>query len=809
MESGNPGAGKEVPSRTSSKTASRLTFRCALAAVSVCFGTAWAQSSAPQPARPASEPPYTALVSRHCLACHNEGVKTADLALDRLSTEPVGENLEGWEKVVRKLQTRQMPPIGMPRPDDLSYDSAVASLVASLDQAAEAKPDPGRTDTFRRLNRTEYRGAIRDLLALDVDVSSLLPADEASHGFDNITVGELSPTLLERYLAAAKKISRLAVGGPVPSPGGDTVVLRADLTQEKHFEELPFGTRGGAAVNYTFPLDAEYEIRLRLTRDRDEHVEGLTETNYLELTLDGARIELFTLEPPPRGIPHHGIDEHLKVRFPVKAGPHVVGATFIEKTVALIETERQPPQARFNMDRHPRIQPALYSVSITGPFDATGPGDTPSRARIFSCRPEATSEEQNCAREILTTLMRRAYRRPVTEQDLKVPLEFFNRTREEAGFEAGIEMALRALLVSPQFLFRVEQDPAEVAPDTPYRINDLALASRLSFFLWSSIPDDELLDLAAEGKLSDPETLNKQVLRMLADSRAEALVTNFAGQWLYLRNLEAKTPDPREFLDFDDNLRQSFRRETELFFESILREDRTVVELLSANYTFLNERLARHYGIPHVYGSRFRRVTFPDSVVRGGLLGQGSILTVTSYATRTSPVIRGKWVLTNILGTPPPPPPPNVPDLAEGKKGGKVLLMRERLAQHRANPACASCHNVMDPVGFALENYDAIGRWRDDEEGVPIDASGAFPDGSEFNTVSGLKRALLSRPEIFVTAMTEKLLTYALGRGTDYRDAPAIRKVVREARGNDYRFSSIMQGVVKSKPFQMRMRGPS
>jgi hypothetical protein len=451
----------------------------------------------------------------------------------------------------------------------------------------------------------------------------------------------------------------------------------------------------------------------------------------------------------------------------------------------------------------------LYSVSITGPFEATGPGDTPSRGRIFVCRPEQPSDGESCAKQILAALMRRAYRRPVTDADLEVPLAFYQQSLEEGGFEAGIEMALRALLVSPHFLFRVEQDPPRAAPNTPYRLSDLELATRLSFFLWSSIPDDELLDRAIEGRLGDPAVLAEQVSRMLADSRSEALVTNFASQWLYLRNLEAKTPDPRLFLDFDDNLRQAFRRETELFFESILREDRNVVDLLSANYTFLNERLAKHYGVPHVYGSRFRRVTFDDDAVRGGLLGQGSILTVTSYATRTSPVIRGKWVLTNIVGTPPAPPPPDVPELEEAKAGGRVRSVRERLAQHRANPACASCHNVMDPLGFALENYDAIGRWRTDEDGIPIDASGSLPDGAKFNGVTELKQALLNRPEIFVTTLTEKLLTYALGRGVAYYDAPAIREIVRDASRNEYRFSSIVEGIAKSKPFQMRVRGPS
>jgi len=751
--------------------------------------------------------PERALVNQHCLGCHNNKVKTAGLALDDISAVSVSQHPEVWEKVVRKLVARHMPPPGAPRPEEGAYDAVVSWLTTSLDKAAAAKPDPGRTDTFRRLNRTEYRNAIRDLLEIDVDVASLLPADGHSYGFDNVTVGDLSPTLLDRYLSAAEKISRLAVGASSGSPGGDTITLAPDLTQEEHLDGLPVGTRGGAVARYTFPLDAGYDIQVRLARDRDEHVEGLTEPHEVEVSLDRERVQVLTVRPPRSAGEHQTADQHLKIRVPVKAGPHVLGVAFLKKPSALAETERQPYQARFNMYRHPRQQPAVYSISITGPYAAQGPGDSPSRRRIFVCGPASAGgekAEEGCAKRILATLMRRAWRRPVSDADLQRPLQFYREGRAQRGFEAGIELALCAVLVSPEFLFRVEQDPPGVAPKTAYRISDLELASRLSFFLWSSIPDDALLEAASGGKLRSPGALEQQVRRMLADPRSSTLASNFAGQWLHLRNLAATTPDMRLFPDFDDNLRQAFRQETELFFESIVREDRSALDLLRADYTFLNERLAKHYGIPNVYGSRFRRVTLEEGGARGGLLSQGSVLTVTSYATRTSPVIRGKWILDNLLGMPPPPPLPAVPALKENTGSGKVLTVRERLAEHRANPACAGCHQLMDPVGFSLENYDAVGRWRTAEETAPIDASGGLPDGSAFEGVTGLQQALLRRPERFVTTFTEKLLTYALGRGVGYYDGPAVRKVVREAQEKDFRFSSLVLGIVNSTPFQMR-----
>ncbi len=696
-----------------------------------------------------------------------------------------------------------MPPAGLPRPDEHTYDNLAGSVEDRLDRAAAAHPNPGRTDTFRRLNRSEYQNAIRDLLAIDVDVAALLPADESSHGFDNITVGDLSPMLLERYVGAARKISRLALGTPVRSPGGETMTLPPDLTQEEHFEELPLGTRGGAIMQYTFPADAKYDFQIRLARDRNEQVEGLHATHQVELLLDGERVHLFTVKPPPGG-DHSEVDRHLTIRIPVTAGPHAVAVTFPKLGAPLLETEREPWYAHFNMDRHPRITPALYSITVNGPYEQKGPGNTPSRRRVLVCTPSGPGDDDACAKRIFAVLTRRAYRRPVTGADLELPMKFYREAKRDDGFEAGIEMGLRSVLVNPEFLFRVENEPAGVAPGTAYRVTGLELASRLSFFLWSSIPDDELLNAAIAGKLHDLTVLDAQVRRMLADPRSKALVTNFAEQWLYLRNLDSAKPDMRLFTDFDDNLRRAFRTETEMFIESLMRADRSILDLFRANYTFVNERLARHYGIPNVFGSRFRRVTFDGDAERGGLLRQGSILTVTSYATRTSPVIRGKWVLANILGMPPPPPPPNVPALKEKVGSAKPMSMRERLAQHRANPACAGCHAPMDPIGFAFENYDAVGRWRTMEDGLPIDASGGLPDGSKFEGVAGLQKALLKRPDLFATTFTEKLLTYGLGRGVESYDAPAVRAIVREAAANDYRFSSFVVGIVNSVPFEMR-----
>jgi hypothetical protein len=752
------------------------------------------------------------VVRGFCLDCHSGGNSKGGLDLESVDSFAVASNIEVWEKVVRKLRARQMPPGDSPRPDESVYVGVLTSLEQSLDRIAAGHPEPGRTSTFRRLTRTEYQNAIRDLLRLDVDVDALLPPDEVSHGFDNITVGGLSPTLLNRYIVAAEKISRLAVGRLLKSPGGKTIRIRPDLTQESRVEGLPIGTRGGALIPYVFPQNGEYEFRIRLARDRDEHVEGLNESHELELLLDLKREKLFTVKPPRGGSgpsdeyskpTHENVDRHLTARIRVTAGPHQVGVTFLKNPSSLLESKRQPLNVHFNMYRHPRIGPAVFQVSIAGPFEATGSGDTPSRQRIFACRPAGRDEEEACAQRIISTLLRRACRQPVGESDLIKPMALYREAREQGDFEDGIEMALGSVLVNPRFLFRIERDPEGVSPRTAYRVSDIELASRLSFFLWSSIPDDELLDTAERGQLRNPDELEKQTRRMLADDRSRALVSNFAAQWLYLRNLDSTTPDARLYPDFDDNLRQAFRQETELFLESILREDRSVLDLLKADYTYLNERLARHYGIPHIYGSRFRRVPLDEASQRGGLLRHGSILTVTSYATRTSPVLRGKWVLENILGTPPPPPPDDVPALKDNTVAAN-LSVRERLTQHRADAACARCHDLIDPIGFSLENFDAVGRWRDVEQGSPIDASGGLPDGRRFTGVADLERGLLDRPELFVGTLSEKLLTYAVGRGLEHSDAPAIRSVVRNAKQDDFRFSSLILGIVKSVPFQMR-----
>lgn len=759
----------------------------------------------------AAEAPQTpaALLEYYCYDCHDSTSKKGGLALDEFDVTKLSAHPDLWEKVVRKLVHRQMPPIGKDRPEDAVFTRWANQLVAGLDQAAAQHPNPGRTDTFRRLTRTEYQNAVRDLLGVEVDATLLLPNDEPSHGFDNVTVGNLSPTLLDRYVSAAEKIARLAVGTPRKAPGGDTFRVPPDVTQEQHIEGLPIGTRGGALFPYEFPQDGTYEFQIRLARDRNEQVEGLRKPHDVEVLIDRERVGLFTVKPPGEDKNAEGVDAHLKLRVPVKAGPHGIGVTFPKNPTEVIETERRPFLARFNMHRHPRTAPAVYQVSVTGPFDATGPGDTPSRRLLFGTQADfatlSAADQEKRAREILKPVVRRAYRRPVTDADLERLLQFFRDGRDEGGFETGIDHALSAILVSPRFLIRVESDPTGLPSASPYSIDNFELASRLSFFLWSSLPDDALLDSAERGDLRRPDLLEKQVRRMLADPRSRSLVTNFATQWLQLRKLDAITPDLRLFPDFDDNLRQAFREETELFVESVLQEDRSITDLLSADYTFVNERLAKHYGIPNVYGSRFRRISFAGDTdrQRGGLLRQGSVLTVTSYATRTSPVIRGHYILANLAGEPPPPPPPNVPALDDNTVSA-TLPMRERLAAHRSNPTCASCHNVMDPVGFALENFDAVGHWRNTEERRPIDVAGGLPDGSKFQGVAGLEQGLLQRPDLFAGTLAEKLLIFALGRGIEPSDAPAVRQIVRRAQADNYRFSSLLLGVVTSTPFQMR-----
>ncbi len=755
-----------------------------------------------------------ALVDRYCATCHNDRLQTGGFSFDAIDLDDVAAHPEAFEKVVRKLRAGAMPPRPRPRPDQDAYDGFRARLEGELDRAAAANPNPGRTETLHRLSRTEYRNAVRDLLALDADVDQLLPADDTSYGFDNIAgVLGVSPTLMDRYLSAARKISRLAVASPVPSPTADTFRIASDLGQDERIEGLPFGTRGGVLVDYHFPEDAEYVIEVM--PDGPLRVEP----HQLEVTVDGERVELLTVgkapDPDdPRGLYVPTIDT-LKVRIPIKAGPRQVGVAFVRKTSAEPEGIRKLYRRPFTGEGSggdSRYQPYVESVTIAGPYEASGARpveETPSYARVFVCRPAGAVpvDEAACARQILARLGRLAYRRPVTGDDVERLLTFYERGRARGSFETGIEMALRRLLVSPEFLFRIERDPDGVAAGANYRLSDLELASRLSFFLWSSIPDDELLDVAARGELADPAEFERQARRMLADPRSGALVTNFAGQWLTLRNAAAVQPDEDAFPDFGEGLRQAFRRETELLFTSVLREERSTLDLLAADYTFVNEPLAQHYGIPNIRGSHFRRVALRDDA-RGGLLGHGSILTVTSYANRTSPVLRGKWILENILGTPPPPPPPDVPDL-ETAEGGAPLSMREAMEQHRANPVCASCHQLMDPPGLSLENFDAVGRWRDrSETKAAIDASGVLPDGTEYEGPSGLKAALLRHPDRFVTTVTEKLLTYALGRGVEYYDAAAVRSIVRTAAENDYRLSSLILGVVESVPFQMR-RSPS
>ena len=786
-----------------------------LAAASVYVQAAGSGGAAEQVSTVSSPPvtEYRALLDRYCVTCHNQQLQTGGLALDTTDVTNIAEHAELWESVVAKLRAGAMPPQPRPRPDVAVYDGFRAWLEDEIDRAAAADPNPGRTETFHRLSRTEYHNVVRDLLALEVDVSALLPADDTSYGFDNIAgVLGVSPTLMERYLAAARKISRLAVGSPMPSPMAETVRVASDLSQDGHIEGLPFGTRGGMVLTYHFPEDAEYVIEIE--PDGPLRIEA----HQLEVTIDGERVELFTIgselsasERRPSSL-YLGERENPSVRVRVKAGPREVGVAFLQRTRAEPEGIRKlylRPFTGEGSGGDSRYQPYVGSVTITGPFEASGalPVDgTPSRDRLFTCRPVTPADETTCATEILTIVARRAYRRPVGDEDVARLMAFCDQGRVR-GFDAGVEMALRRLLMSPEFLFRVERDPEGLGPDTNYPVSDLELASRLSFFLWSSIPDDELITLAAAGRLSEPGTLDRQVRRMLDDPRANALVANFAGQWLGLRNVSAVQPDEDAFPDFGEGLRQAFRRETELLFESVLREDRSVLDLLAADYTFVNERLARHYEIPNVRGSHFRRVML-DADKRGGLLGHGSILTVTSYANRTSPVLRGKWVLENILGTPPPPAPADVPPL-EATIEGQALSMREAMEQHRANPMCASCHRVMDPPGLSLEHYDAIGRWRDtDGNGDEIDASGVLPDGSAFDGPAGLREALLRHPDRFVTTVTEKLLTYALGRGVEYYDAPAVRAIIREAAAHDHKLTSVIIGVVKSVPFQMR-RTPS
>lgn len=828
----------------------RATIRASVALASVAWLAAGCGGD------PTAE--HAAAVADNCVECHNGIDMTAGLNLEGRNLDAVAADGETWEQVLRKLRAGMMPPADGPDMPPETREALAGWLESELDAHAAESPEPGRKVAFHRLNRAEYANAVRDLLDVEIDVAELLPADDVSYGFDNIAgVSKVSPTLLERYLGAAELVSRLAVGRPAPFENIDYFRVRDDRSQESRLPGMPFGTRGGMRISYTFPVDADYVISPRLARNLNEGMPAYTEDQHLEVSIDGERVALFTLPGlPPReprgprpepevtdegdlaeeaeddgdggGMPpisqieqrvnvsfadrqaRNTADENWDVRVPVRAGRRDVVVTFIDKTAALDETARLPflrPYPSGVNIPETRTGSYLWSVEIAGPYDASGPGDTlASRAGLFVCEP-AEPVDMECARTILEPLVRRAYRRPVGADDVVPLLAFFEQGAAEAGFDAGLQVAIKRLLVAPEFLFRIEQDPEGLPPGTVYEIDDLTLASRLSFFLWSSIPDDRLLALAEAGELGEPAVLEAEVARMIADDRADAFVENFAGQWLYLRNLDAIVPVQSNFPDFDDTLRQGLRRETELFFAAILREDRSAHELLDSSFTFLNERVARHYGIAGVKGSHFRRVELGEGHPRRGLLGHGSILAVTSYPDRTSPVIRGKWILENLLGTPPPDPPPDVPGLVETDGAGSVISMRERLAVHRENPSCASCHALMDPLGFSLENFNATGQWRTiGDAGEAIDAAGAMPDGTEFSGVEGLRAQLLDS-ELFLETLTEKLLTYALGRGVEYYDMPAVRRIVRDAAENDYRMSSFIIGVVDSVPFRMRRTG--
>jgi cytochrome c551/c552 len=720
-----------------------------------------------------------ALLNQYCITCHNEKLKTAGLMLDKLDFEHPGPNAETWEKVVRKVRAGMMPPGGAPRPDRATMDAFAAKLETGLDRAAAASPNPGFTG-LHRLNRTEYANVIRDLLSLDIDASTLLPADDSSEGFDNIADAlGVSPALVERYTSAATKISRWAVGNILTSTATVTYRVPADLKQTGHIEGLPLGTRGGILVHYNFPLDAEYDFKVR-TRGGGIGVGGVgVKGEELELTLNGERVKIASAAS-------------LEARIKVKAGPQTVGAAYL----------RQSPPGADDLWEVYASSSIVSNIVISGPFNPTGLGDTPSRRRVFICTPASETEETPCATKILSSLAQRAFRQPPSAEDLDTLMTFYQNGRKNGGFDAGIEQALSRVLADPRFVFRFEREPENIPAGRSYRIGDVELASRLSFFLWSSIPDDELLGLAIRNKLHEPAVLEAQTRRMLADERSEALVTSFGDQWLYLRELKEQRPESKEFTD---NLRQSFRRETELLLSSVMREDRSVVDLLNADYTFVDESLARFYGIPNVRGSRFRRVPVPDDA-RRGLLGQASFLLVTSVANRTSPVARGKWVLENLLGTPPPLPPPNVPPLDTDASAKQPTSVRQRMEQHRGNPVCASCHKIMDPIGFSLENFDLIGKYRTKDGDDSIDTLGQLVDGTKLDGPASLRNALLSRSDVFVRTLTEKLLAYGTGRALKYYDMPVVRAIAQDAARNDNRFSSLIVGIVKSDPFQMKIK---
>jgi hypothetical protein len=780
--------------------------------------TAWSSRTGAAQVTPpgaASASDVQKTVATYCVTCHNDRLKTGGLTLERPDLANVAAHADVWEKVIRKVRTGMMPPAGVPRPGAAEREALLASLAGTLDEAARLTPDPGRP-LLHRLNRAEYANAIRDVLALNIDAAALLPADDSSAGFDNnADVLGVSPVLLESYLTAAERITALALGDRDIPPAGEIYRVRQDESQDRHIPGLPLGTVGGLLIDTTLPLDGEYQFRVTLFRTNLGTMRGLEYEHQLEISVDGERVHLAAFggdkeivassdNPTTTG---DAVDGRFTARVRLTAGPHKIGVAFLEKTQAL-NTRRLQNYVRSSSDTIDFSgYPHIDEVILTGPFNSTGVARTPSRQRLFVCTPKTQADEAGCARQILSTVARRAYRADVSERDLATLMDFFRQGRRDGGsFDSGIDLALRRVLASPKFIFRTEQDPASVPAGAAYRVSDADLASRLSFFLWSSVPDDELLDAASRRTLRGAATLERQVRRMLADRNAVSLIDNFLGQWLQLRNLKGKQPNSHEFPDFDDNLRQALHTEMELFFASIIREDRSVLDLMNADYTFLNERLARHYGVPYVYGSHFRRVTLPDET-RKGLLGKGAVLLVTSHPHRTSPVVRGKWVLENILGAPPPPPPDVVPPFEEETEAARPKSVRERLEVHRRNPACAGCHRMIDPAGLALENFDAVGAWRTRDggtRGTPVDASGQLVDGTKVDGVVALREALLRDPEIFVGTVTEKLLTYALGRGLTASDMPAVRAIVRDARRDDYRFSSIVLGIVRSAPFQMR-----
>tara|TARA_B100000949_G_scaffold231335_1_gene243385 strand:+ start:149 stop:2554 length:2406 start_codon:yes stop_codon:yes gene_type:complete len=765
---------------------------------------------------------YRAVLDRYCVGCHNDRLQTAGISLDDLDVGHVATGAETWEKVVRKLRAREMPPPRRPRPDEETYIDFVDWIETELDQASLANPNPG-TETIHRLNRTEYTNAIRDLLALEIDGRELLPADDQSYGFDNIAdVLSLSTSLLERYMLAAGKIAQLAIGDPSIRSTTVTYSTSPVLMQHDRMSELhPFGTRGGFATEHYFPVDGEYEFRIGLERTHGDAIKGLQNRNQLEVRLDRARVAAFDIGADGQREAWNAVfnltpyerdaDNDLRVKIPVKAGMREVAFSFLRNS-AIAEGVLEPVSAaetyHYAGDRDAPM--AVWTVEIEGPFDVEsrklGLG-TPSQERIFTCVPETEAVELACAEQIVGSIARRAFRRPITEIDTTSLMTFYNVGRANGSFESGIEFALRAILVDPEFLFRVEADPVAVESGDPYHISDLELASRLSFFLWSSIPDDELLDLAERNELREGGVLAAQVDRMLSDPKSAALVDNFSGQWLFLRNMRSVKPDPIAFPEFDGNLREAFQQETQLWFDSQVREDRSVLEILTSDYTYANQRLAEHYGIPGVLGNHFRRVTLPDET-RRGILGHGSVLTATSYANRTSPVKRGVWVLENLLGAPPPPPPANVPGLEDSDSvadpsdpESRPRSVRERMERHRTDPVCASCHVRMDPLGFALESFDAVGGYRE----LPLEqTSGTLPSGLELTGPASVRDMLLSNSEDFVVTVAEKLMTYALGRGVEYYDRPSIRRIVRSAEADDYRWSSLIFGIVESSPFQMR-----